>query len=133
MKIVVVDDSVTNLVVLKCLSASVNAAEVAPFTDSVAACKHLSENPADVIVVDYSMPKMNGIEFIHAVRQHARHARTPILMVTGQGDRDTRLKALEAGATEFLNKPLDAAEFKARLRMFTPVAPAAEPRTGTTG
>lgn len=131
MKIVVVDDSVTNLVVLKCLSAGVGAAEVSAFTDSLVACKHLAENPADVIVVDYSMPKMNGIEFIHAIRQHPQHARTPILMVTGQGDRDTRLKALEAGATEFLNKPLDAAEFKARLRNFLPVEPAV--RTGTNG
>jgi putative two-component system response regulator len=131
MKIVVVDDSVTNLVVLKCLSAGVNAAEVSAFTDSVVACKHLADHHADVIVVDYSMPKMNGIEFIHAVRQHAHHARTPILMVTGQGDRDTRIKALEAGATDFLNKPLDAAEFKARLRNLTPIDSA--PRTGTHG
>jgi len=132
MKIVVVDDSVTNLVVLKCLSAGVHTAEVVPFTDSVAACKHLAENRADVIVVDYSMPKMNGIEFIHAVRQHAHHARTPILMVTGQGDRDTRVKALEAGATDFLNKPLDAAEYKARLRNFMPQEEAVA-RSGTHG
>ena len=131
MKIVVVDDSVTNLVVLKCLSAGVKGSEVVTFTDSVAACKFLSENHADVIVVDYSMPKMNGIEFVYAVRQHAQHVRTPILMVTGQGDRDTRLKALEAGATDFLNKPVDAAEFKARLRNLIPSEEL--PRTGTHG
>lgn len=125
MKIVVIDDSITNLVVLKCLSAGVNGAEVVPFTDSVAACKYLAEGAADVIVVDYAMPNVNGIDLVRIVRQQPLHAQTPILMVTGQADRTTRLKALHAGATDFLSKPLDAAEFKARLRNYLPSLDAA--------
>jgi putative two-component system response regulator len=116
MAVVIVDDSVTNLVVLKSLMASVRSSEIVTFSDSEKAAQYLATHGSDLIIVDYSMPKMNGIEFISTVRRQPHHAETPIVMVTQQSDREVRMRALDVGATDFLSKPVDPSEFKARAR-----------------
>jgi putative two-component system response regulator len=116
MAIVIVDDSPTNLAVLKSLSANVYKGEAKAFTNARSAANHLAGNAADLIVVDYSMPDLNGVDFIIEVRAHPHHRTTPIVMVTHSADLTVRARALEAGATDFLNKPVDAIEYKARLK-----------------
>jgi DNA-binding response OmpR family regulator len=116
MAIVIVDDSPTNLAVLRSLSANVYKGEAKAFTNARTAADHLAGNAADLIVVDYSMPDLNGVDFIHEVRAHAHHKTTPIVMVTHSADLAVRARALEAGATDFLNKPVDAIEYKARIK-----------------
>lgn len=115
MAIVIVDDSTTNLIVLKSLSAKIYKGETKPFTDARDAVAWLETNRAELIVVDYSMPGMNGVEFIAAVRASAINGITPIIMVTNSSDQSVRLQAMKAGATDFLNKPVEAIEFKARV------------------
>lgn len=115
MAIVIVDDSTTNLIVLKSLSAKIYKDETKAFTDSNEAASYLLENPADLVVVDYSMPGLNGVDFIKAVRASPLHQATPIIMVTNSSDMSVRVQAMKAGATDFLNKPVEAIEFKARV------------------
>lgn len=112
MTIVIVDDSVTNLIVLRSLSTSASNVPAIGFSDPEAAVKYLECNEADAIVVDYSMPKMNGIQLTNLIRSMPNHYATPIIMVTHATDYDTRMCALQAGATAFLSKPVVAAEFK---------------------
>ena len=73
----------------------------------------------DVILLDVMMPDMDG----YAVCQHLRHvpevAAVPIVMMSSLGDRDSRLKGLEAGADEFLEKPFDKLELRIRLKTLT--------------
>jgi putative two-component system response regulator len=116
MAVVIVDDSATNLVVLKHLSASVHSSDTVTFSDPKAAVAYLAKHQAEIVIVDFSMPGMNGIEFISAVRRQPRHAETPIVMVTQTSDREIRMRALDAGATDFLSKPVDPSEFKARVK-----------------
>ena len=116
MPIVIVDDSATNLAVLKSLSAKCYNGTAKGFMDSEAAAAFLAANAVDLIVVDYSMPGLNGVDFIRVVRSSPLHRTTPIVMVTHSSDQAVRVEALEAGATEFLNKPVDAIEFKARIK-----------------
>ena len=59
----------------------------------------------DVILVDWNMPEMDGLEFIKAVRRDARYAGTVILMVTTETEPEQMLRALTAGADEYLMKP----------------------------
>lgn len=68
-----------------------------------------------VVITDYEMPGMNGIEFIRAVRRVPGLAVVPTVMVTSHDQRSLRREALEAGATDFLTKPADAAEIRARV------------------
>ena len=67
------------------------------------------------VVTDYDMPGMNGIAFAQCVRAIAGMQHVPIVMVTSFDQRRIRRDALEAGVTDFMGKPFDASEVKARL------------------
>jgi putative two-component system response regulator len=87
------------------------------FTEPRAALAFVAGN-ADAIgiaVTDYDMPGMNGVDFIRAARAVAGFAPVPIVMVTSNDARALRRAALEAGATDFLQKPFDAVEVRARV------------------
>jgi putative two-component system response regulator len=116
MSIVIVDDSATNLIVLKCLSAAAGKPNAITFTGGMEALNALSGMRCELVIVDYSMPDLDGIEFITHLRRDPLHIDTPVIMVTHSAERDVRLRALDAGATDFLSKPVDPAEFKARVR-----------------
>jgi putative two-component system response regulator len=68
-----------------------------------------------VVITDYDMPGMNGVEFIRAVRAIPELANVPTVMVTSHDQRSLRREALEAGATDFLAKPADPIEVRARV------------------
>lgn len=70
------------------------------------ALERLENDPRpDVILVDWNMPEMDGLEFIKAVRRDARYTGMVILMVTTETETDQMLRALSAGADEYLMKP----------------------------
>jgi len=68
-----------------------------------------------VVITDYDMPGMNGMEFIRTVRSIPELANVPTVMVTSLDQRKLRREALEAGATDFLTKPVDPVEVCARV------------------
>lgn len=115
MGIVIVDDSATNLIVLKRLAVNELSVPVLTYACPLEALAYLEANQADIIFVDCEMPKMNGVDFIKAVRAQWLHAGTPVIMVTRHSDSEIRRQALSAGASEFLTKPVDGIEFKIRL------------------
>ncbi len=63
------------------------------------------EGPPDVALVDWNMPELNGLEFIHAARQRPDCQEMQILMVTTENEISRMAEALEAGANEYLMKP----------------------------
>jgi two-component system chemotaxis response regulator CheY len=68
----------------------------------------LAAGPApDVILVDWNMPEMDGLEFIQHVRRDARYQDTPLMMVTSETEVERMSLALAAGATEYVMKPFD--------------------------
>lgn len=71
-------------------------------------------NDYDVVVVDLNLPDGNGIAIIQALRRERRT--TPILMLTANSDRQTTVLALDAGADDYLTKPIRFDEFQARIR-----------------
>ncbi|HNV46034.1 MAG TPA: response regulator [Spirochaetota bacterium] len=109
-----VDDERTNLMVVEAMARDLGIA-VRSFRDPRAALDFVAGNDIDLAFVDYLMPEMDGVELITRIRAH--HADVPVVMITSVED-DNRLKvrAIEAGATEFLTKPLGSAEFRARVR-----------------
>lgn len=70
----------------------------------------------DLILLDVMMPGMNGYEVCQRLRAHKLLAEVPIIMLTSISERDARLKGLEAGADDFVVKPFDRVELKARVR-----------------
>ena len=69
----------------------------------------------DLVLVDYMMPSVDGLEFIRRLRLDPRSEHVPIVMISADADRGLRLEAIEAGATDFLDKPVDPHELKMRV------------------
>ncbi|MEW6183568.1 MAG: HD domain-containing phosphohydrolase [Bacillota bacterium] len=69
----------------------------------------------DIIVLDVMMPEMDGFEVCRRIREMPEGGNVPVLMVSALGDRESRVKGLEIGASDFLDKPVDKAEFITRL------------------
>ena len=70
----------------------------------------------DVILLDLMMPGMDGFEVCHHLRSQERLAEVPILMITAFDEREMKLRGLNVGADDFLSKPIDRLELRARLR-----------------
>ena len=76
----------------------------------------LAELRPDVILLDVMMPEMNGFEVCRRIRADARWRDIPIILVTALDDRASKIKGLEAGADDFVSKPVDWAELRARVQ-----------------
>ncbi len=116
MKILVVDDNRTNLLMLNRLVEQVEGCEAVAFTDPAAGLEHAAREGCDIALVDYVMPGIDGVTFIQRLRSLPATAGVPAVMITGEGEQALRRSALDVGATDFLQKPIDPIEFKARLR-----------------
>jgi putative two-component system response regulator len=112
MKVVIVDDTQLNLTLLEHLVRKLADCESICFTDPIAALDWCLANEPDLVVVDYMMPQMSGTELTQKFRE--RYADIPVLMVTANHETELRHQALQLGVTDFLTKPVDHTEFKAR-------------------
>ncbi|MBT0962058.1 HD domain-containing phosphohydrolase [Denitromonas iodatirespirans] len=115
MKIVIIDDTPLNLTLMQALVGKLSDCEPVPFVDPLAGLAWCQANEPDLVVVDYMMPGLDGVEFISRFRATPGRDDVPILMVTADHERQTRYDALQAGATDFLNKPVDRNEFQPRV------------------
>ena len=115
--VAIVDDRVTNRNIFSKLAASIAPdIQVRSFGNPSEALAWLSENTADLVITDYKMPEMNGADFVRALRAAPGNADVPVVVITVYEERSYRLRALEAGATDFLNSPVDHHEFVTRTR-----------------
>jgi two-component system, response regulator RpfG len=116
MKVAIVDDTPVNLLLMEKLVARQPDCVPVPFGDPAAGLRWCLDNEPDLIIVDYMMPVMDGLEFIQRVRAMHDRDDVPILMVTANHERQTRYDALMRGANDFLTKPIDKHEFEPRVR-----------------
>jgi len=75
--------------------------------------------PPDLILLDVMMPGMDGFDVCRRLREYAPLADVPVIMLTALDDRESRLRGLEAGADDFVSKPYDRVELRARVRTIT--------------
>jgi len=116
-RIAIVDDSESVLTHLTQLVTSMIAEDAAvPFKDPQAALAWCFQNEVDLVIVDYVMPKINGLQFIEAFLANPARADIPVIMVTTSDTMEVRYRALQLGATDFLRKPVDKIEFLTRVR-----------------
>jgi putative two-component system response regulator len=116
MDIVIVDDSPIIIALLKKLVSRMDDCRAIPFTSAAQALGWCVENEPDLVIVDYMMPEMDGIQFTRRFRLLPGKVDTPVLMVTAAEDRELRHRALSLGINDFLNKPFDQIELEARAR-----------------
>lgn len=116
MTVVIVDDTQTNLSLTTAMVSRLADCTAVSFLDPRKALDYCTRNAPDLVIVDYLMPDLDGLEFIRLLRECHSIDGLPILMVTGDTEREVRYRALELGATDFLTKPIDRVEFQARIR-----------------
>ncbi len=84
--------------------------------DGLAALEAVQAHKPHVVLLDVNMPEMNGIDVCRTIKQDFATRLTPVILVTGMAQREKRIEGLEAGADDFLSKPVDAQELLARVR-----------------
>ena len=113
----IVDDQSTGRAILEEVVRSIDLnIAVEPFESPIDAVRWATTHPSDLVLVDYQMPEIDGIEFVRRLRLMPEYAHVPMVMVTVHDDRKVRYAALDAGITDFLTKPIDTRECLARCR-----------------
>jgi len=115
--VLVVDDQATSRAILEQVARSLDGPpEVKALEHAVEAIVWATRHDADLVLVDYLMPDMDGIRFVNCLRALPGYEQVPIIMVTVSDEREVRYAALDAGVTDFLTKPIDPRECLARCR-----------------
>ena len=116
--ILIVDDVAANRQTL-CELLDAQDYRLVEAADGSAALRLAAETPPDLVLLDVMMPHIDGYEVCRRLRADARLAEVPVIMVTALDDQESRLTGIKAGADDFLTKPFNRAELRARVRTIT--------------
>lgn len=115
--VMVIDDQLTSRIIMESIIKSIgDNIRVRTYDNAMSALSVAEQVPPDLIIVDYKMPEMNGVEFTRQIRAMPKCMDVPIVVFTIIDDKAVMYEALEAGATDFLTKPIDHYECKVRAR-----------------
>ena len=117
MRVLIVDDQASQRTMLRHLVEDISPEiKVTDFPDPVQALLFSQKEPPDLVILDYRMPKMDGLEFARRFRRPLSQRDVPIILVTVVGDEPIRQAALEAGVIDFLVKPVRPRELRLRCK-----------------
>jgi len=115
MNILVVDDMDSMVSVIKACLANLGAKKVNTAANGAEAWKMLQHQRIHLILSDWDMPKMTGLELLKKVRSSVDHCDIPFLLITATHDRDKVLSAIQTGVNEYVAKPFEAKELEYRV------------------
>ena len=115
-KVMIVDDEAMNIKILRRLLELEGFTSFVTTSDAPTAVSLIRQEQPDIVLLDLMMPYVSGLDILSEVRSDETIAYIPIVILTAITDRDTRVRAVELGATDFLNKPVDASELVPRVR-----------------
>jgi adenylate cyclase len=113
-KVLIVDDQEANVLLLQRVLGGAGYVSVTSTREPHAVCELHRKNRYDLILLDLQMPVMDGFEVMERLKEIEKEGYLPVLVVTAQPDQ--KLRALRAGAKDFVSKPFDLAEVLARVR-----------------
>jgi two-component system alkaline phosphatase synthesis response regulator PhoP len=115
-KILIVDDELDTLIPLKRALEAEDYLVVEASSGMEAIEKTRSSHP-DLILLDLMMPGMDGFEVCKVLKNDTLTGRIPIIMLTAKGEIDDKIEGIETGADDYVTKPFDLGELKARIKM----------------
>mgnify|MGYP000199267757 CR=1 FL=1 len=114
-EILIVDDKPENVQLLEMMLSYSGYTKVRSTTDSREVLGLYRDNDFDLILLDIRMPHLDGFQVMEQLSDNIKDGYLPVLILTAQNDMETRIKALEAGAKDFVTKPFDQIEVLNRI------------------
>ncbi|MCB1852287.1 MAG: EAL domain-containing protein, partial [Gammaproteobacteria bacterium] len=114
--IMMVDDEPITMEVVQTFLEDAGYEHFLLIEDSRLALEKILEYRPDILLLDLVMPHVSGFEILTSIRQHPKISYLPVIILTSSSDAETKLQALDIGATDFLAKPVDPSELALRVR-----------------
>lgn len=119
-KVLVVDDFATMRRIIKNVLKQIGFTKILEADDGTTALEVLKENKVDLIISDWNMPNMTGLDLLKTVRGEKSTQSIPFLMVTAEAQKDNVIQAVQAGVSNYLVKPFTADAIKEKLTQVLP-------------
>lgn len=116
MKILVVDDFATMRRIVKGVLKQLGFANIIEAEDGTNALEELKKEKVGLIVSDWNMPNMTGLDLLKAVREDVNLKSIPFLMVTAEGQKENVVEAVKAGVSNYIVKPFTPETFNEKLK-----------------
>ena len=117
MNVLIVDDQASQRAIIRHLIRDIDPnITITDFADPVQALLWSQKEPPDMVILDYRMPKMDGLEFARRFRHPLSQRDVPVMLVTVVGDEPLRQAALDAGIIDFMVKPIRPRELRSRCK-----------------
>jgi two-component system chemotaxis response regulator CheY len=114
-KVLVVDDFATMRRILKNILKQIGFKNLVEADDGTTAWDVLEEQEIDLVLCDWNMPKMTGLELLKKVRASEKYAKIPFLMVTAEAQKQNVIEAVQAGVSNYVVKPFTAEAISEKL------------------
>ena len=125
------EDAIRQMVAFGLRRAGFEAVEAA---DCAAARRALADHLPDLVLLDWMLPDVSGVEFARGLRRDPATKQIPIIMLTARADEDDKVRGLESGVDDYLTKPFSARELTARIKaVLRRAAPGGEDEVLTAG
>ncbi len=115
-KILIVDDEQLNIKLLEVFLKQAGYRNILSTTDATNTQNLYQEHQPDLVLLDLNMPSMDGYEVMARLQELEQDSYLPVMVLSANTDEESRVKALNAGAKDFLNKPFSASEVMTRIR-----------------
>ncbi|TNE35729.1 MAG: response regulator, partial [Alphaproteobacteria bacterium] len=115
MKVLVVEDELAMVELLR-YNLESEGFDVASAHDGEEALLTLEEQSPDIVLLDWMLPKISGIEICRRLRRDPKYGNLPVIMITARGEEADRVRGLDVGADDYVAKPFSPAELMARIR-----------------
>lgn len=115
MRILVVDDFQTMRRIIINLLRQLGFTNVVEAQDGAFALEKVKDDNIDLVISDWNMPNMTGLEFLKALRASEEYKELPFIMVTAEGKKENVIAAVQAGVNNYIVKPFNAATLKEKL------------------
>ena len=116
MKVLIVDDFATMRRILKNILKQIGFSNIAEAEDGKTALVQLKNRKFDLVLCDWNMPEMTGLELLQKVRSDDELKDTPFVMVTAEAHKDNILDAVKAGVSNYVVKPFTAETIEEKLK-----------------
>ena len=115
LKMLIVEDEEALLDLLK-FNFNKEGYKIDTATDGETALEKILYKSPDIIILDWMLPELSGIELCRRIRKHKEHKNIPIIMLTAKGEEEDKLRGLETGADDYITKPFSVNELVARVK-----------------